>query len=68
VPYRDSTLTRILQDSLGGNTKTVLVATVSPTVDTIDETISTLKFADRARQVMSSIKANEVNALDDALV
>ena len=68
VPYRDSTLTRILQDSLGGNTKTVLIATISPTIDTIEESISTLKFADRARQVMSIVKANEVNALDDALV
>ncbi len=62
IPYRDSHLTRILQDSLGGNTRTVLIATVSPIVDNIDETISTLKFADRAKQVLATIKANEINA------
>lgn len=62
IPYRDSQLTRILQDSLGGNTRTVLIATVSPIVDNIDETISTLKFADRAKQVLATIKANEINA------
>jgi len=49
IPYRDSKLTRLLQDSLGGNTKTSLIATVSPLLDHTDETISTLKFADRAK-------------------
>lgn len=49
IPYRDSHLTRILQDSLGDNTRTVLIAAVSPVSDNIEETISTLKFADRAR-------------------
>ncbi|CDW85964.1 kinesin motor domain containing protein [Stylonychia lemnae] len=68
IPYRDSQLTRILQDSLGGNTRTVLIATVSPIIDNIEETISTLKFADRAKQVMATIRANEINAADDALV
>jgi kinesin family protein 3/17 len=41
---------------------------VSPTIDTIDETISTLKFADRAKRVMMRVKANEINASDDAVV
>ncbi|CDW90867.1 kinesin motor domain containing protein [Stylonychia lemnae] len=68
IPYRDSHLTRILQDSLGGNTRTVLIATVSPIIDNIDESISTLKFADRAKQVMTNVKVNEINAHDDALV
>lgn len=68
VPYRESKLTRLLQDSLGGNTKTCLIATVSPISDCTEDTISTLKFADRAKQVMSTVKANEVNASDDALV
>eukprot|EP00347_Sterkiella_histriomuscorum_P022281 403331039 len=68
IPYRDSQLTRILQDSLGGNTRTVLIATVSPIIDNIEETISTLKFADRAKQVMAVVKVNEINAQDDALV
>jgi len=58
----------LLQDSLGGNTKTTLIAAVSPLLDCSDETISTLKFADRAKQVMVKVSANEVNAADDALV
>jgi hypothetical protein len=49
IPYRDSKITRLLQDSLGGNTKTTLIAAVSPVIDNIEETISTLKFADRAK-------------------
>lgn len=61
-------MTRLLQDSLGGNTKTRLIATISPISDWIEETISTLKFADRAKQVMSTVKINEINASDDALV
>lgn len=68
VPYRDSKLTRILQDSLGGNTRTVLIATISPIVDNIEESISTLKFADRAKKVLATVKANEINAADDVLV
>jgi kinesin family protein 11 len=68
IPYRDSKLTRLLQDSLGGNTKTCLIATISPISDCTEDTISTLKFADRAKQVMSIVKANEMNASDDALV
>jgi hypothetical protein len=68
APFRDSKITRLLQDSLGGNTNTCLLATVSPCIDCIDETISTLKFADRAKQVMTIVKANEYDAQDDALV
>ena len=68
VPFRESKLTRLLQDSLGGSTRTCLVATVSPIVDCAEETISTLKFADRAKQVMVRAKINEINAADDALV
>lgn len=52
IPFRESKLTRLLQDSLGGNTETYLIATVSPLLESIDETISTLKFADRAKCVM----------------
>ena len=58
----------MLQDSIGGNTSTYLIATVSPVIDTIEETISTLKFADRAKSVMQRVKRNEINAKDDALV
>lgn len=59
IPYRDSKLTRLLQDSLGGNTKTKIIATLSPSMDCIDESISTLKFADRAKQVMICARINE---------
>ena len=55
IPYRDSKITRLLQDSLGGNTKTTLIAAVSPLLDCSDETISTLKFADRAKQVLLKV-------------
>lgn len=68
IPYRESKLTRLLQDSLGVNTRTILIATVSPTLGCVDETVSTLKFADRARQVMVTIKKNEISATNDKLV
>ena len=51
VPYRDSKLTRLLQDSLGGRAKTTLIATVSPGRDACDETLSTLQYALRARSI-----------------
>uniref|UniRef100_K3X600 Kinesin motor domain-containing protein n=1 Tax=Globisporangium ultimum (strain ATCC 200006 / CBS 805.95 / DAOM BR144) TaxID=431595 RepID=K3X600_GLOUD len=60
IPYRDSKLTRLLQDSLGGNTRTVVIATISPSETALDETISTLMFADRAKCVMVNVKANEL--------
>jgi hypothetical protein len=68
IPYRESKLTRLLQDSLGVNTRTILIATVSPTLGCVEETLSTLKFADRARQVMVTIKKNEISATSDKLV
>lgn len=51
VPYRDSKLTRLLQDSLGGNAKTVMIATVSSASYNYDETLSTLKYASRAKYI-----------------
>lgn len=60
IPYRDSTLTRVLQDSFGGNTQSCLIATVNATQDSSDETIRTLQFADRARCVMQTIRVNEM--------
>ncbi|OQR81939.1 kinesin, partial [Thraustotheca clavata] len=68
VPYRDSKLTRLLQDSLGGNTKTRIIATLSPSIDCVDESISTLKFADRAKQVMVCVRVNEQRVIDPAYV
>lgn len=68
MPYRDSKLTRLLQDSLGGNTKTRIIATLSPSSDSVDESISTLKFADRAKQVMVVVKVNKERDIDPAYV
>ena len=68
IPYRDSKLTRLLQDSLGVSTRTILIATVSPASIYIEETISTLKFADRARQVMVKVKKNEISATNNQLI
>ena len=68
IPYRDSKLTRLLQDSLGGNTRTRIIATLSPTHQCLDETISTLRFADRAKQVMAYVRVNEHRPVDHALV
>ena len=68
VPYRESKLTRLLQDSLGGNSKTVLIATLSPASDCLEESVSTLRFADRAHSVMTFVKLNEKRPVDHALV
>jgi kinesin family protein 11 len=58
VPYRESKLTRILQDSLGGSTKTAIVATVSPAKVSLDETLSTLEYASRAKNIQNKPEAN----------
>ena len=59
IPYRDSKLTRLLQDSLGGNTKTVMIAAISPANYNYDETLSTLRYADRAKSIKNKPKTNE---------
>lgn len=59
VPYRDSKLTRLLQDSLGGNTKTVMIANIGPADYNYEETISTLRFATRAKDIKNKPKINE---------
>ena len=58
VPYRDSKLTRLLQESLGGNFKTALIITCSPSQRNLDETIKTLKFAQRAKKIKTNAKIN----------
>ena len=58
IPYRDSKLTRILQDSLGGNYKTTLMVACSPHIYNSEETISTLKFASRAKKIKNKVKMN----------
>lgn len=59
IPYRDSKLTRLLQDSLGGNTKTVMIAALSPADYNYDETLSTLRYAARAKCIKNKPKINE---------
>merc|ERR1719282_241138 len=59
IPYRDSKLTRLLQDSLGGNTKTVMCACVGPVDYNYDETLSTLRYAYRAKSIKNKPKINE---------
>jgi len=58
IPYRDSKLTRLLQDSLGGNTKTLMIAAVSPSNSNYEETISTLRYANRAKNIKNKPKIN----------
>ncbi|KAG1756320.1 kinesin domain-containing protein [Suillus paluster] len=59
VPYRDSKLTRLLQDSLGGNAHTLMIACVSPTEWNVGETVNTLKYANRARNIKNRAVVNE---------
>ncbi|VFQ62323.1 unnamed protein product [Cuscuta campestris] len=58
VPYRDSKLTRLLQDSLGGNSKTVMIACISPADINAEETLNTLKYANRARNIRNKPVVN----------
>ena len=59
IPYRDSKLTRLLQDSLGGNTKTMMIAAISPTDCDFEETMSTLIYADLVKKITNKPKINE---------
>ena len=65
VPYRDSKLTRVLQDSLGGNSKTCLIITCSPSTFNADETISTLRFGARAKKIKNTPKINKENSIEE---
>ena len=62
VPYRDSKLTRLLQDSLGGNSRTLMIACVSPSDRDFMETLNTLKYANRARNIKNKVIANQDKA------
>jgi hypothetical protein len=59
IPYRDSKLTRLLQDSLGGNSQTLMMACVSPSDSNFLETLSTLKYANRARNIKNKVTINQ---------
>ena len=59
IPYRDSKLTKFLKDSLGGNTNTVMIAALSPASHNYDDTLSTLRYASRAKQIKNKPVINE---------
>ncbi|KAH8682481.1 P-loop containing nucleoside triphosphate hydrolase protein [Xylariales sp. PMI_506] len=60
IPYRESKLTRLLQDSLGGRTKTCIIATISPARSNLEETISTLDYAFRAKNIRNKPQVNQL--------
>ncbi|KAM3695150.1 hypothetical protein ACJW31_07G109700 [Castanea mollissima] len=64
IPYRDSRLTFLLQDSLGGNSKTMIIANVSPSICCAAETLNTLKFAQRAKLIQNNAVVNEDSSGD----
>lgn len=59
VPYRDSCLTRILQNALGGNSKTLMICAISPATDNYEQTLSTLRYADQAKKIQNKAVINE---------
>mmetsp|Transcript_27992 Transcript_27992/g.39814 ORF Transcript_27992/g.39814 Transcript_27992/m.39814 type:complete len:989 (+) Transcript_27992:106-3072(+) len=65
VPYRDSKLTRVLQDSLGGNSKTVLIVAISPSSYNGNETVSTLRFGMRAKSIENKVQVNQTRSIEE---
>ena len=61
IPFRDSKLTRLLKDSLGGNSRTVMIANVSPAASTFEDTYNTLKYANRAKNIKTHVNRNVLN-------
>merc|ERR1712039_575573 len=59
IPYRDSKLTRLLQNALGGSSKTIMICAISPASSNYEETLSTLRYADRAKRIKNSAAINE---------
>lgn len=59
VPFRDSVLTKLLMNGLGGNSKTIMIAAISPADINYEETMSTLRYADRAKQIKTKAFINE---------
>ncbi|KAH0573457.1 Kinesin-like protein [Spironucleus salmonicida] len=70
IPYRDSKLTRVLQDSLGGKSKCSMIACISPSVDSYDESLNTLVYASRARNIINKVvkKIEKINKPDAELI
>ncbi|CAR26163.1 hypothetical protein ZYGR_0E01460 [Zygosaccharomyces rouxii] len=68
IPYRGSKLTRLLQDSLGGKTKTCIIATISPARISMDETVSTLEYATRAKSIKNTPQVNQSLSKDSCIM
>jgi kinesin family member 5 len=68
VPYRDSKLTRLLQESLGGNSKTSLIINISPSAYNASESVSSLRFGFRAKQIKNKPKINKEYTIAELLV
>ena len=64
IPYRDSKLTRLLKESLGGNTRTIMIACISPAMRAIEETCNTIKYAKRARTIQTKATRNTSEVLN----
>ena len=64
IPWRNSKLTRILKDCLGGNSRIVMISTISPSIYNIDETINTLLYSNRAKNIQTIIKRNVVSTIE----
>jgi uncharacterized small protein (DUF1192 family) len=65
IPYRNSKLTMLLTDSLGGNSKTILILCCNPSLKHIPETLSTLRFGERAKKIKNNAKINEELSIDE---
>ncbi|KAF4702800.1 hypothetical protein FOZ63_028336 [Perkinsus olseni] len=65
IPYRDSRLTRVLQESLGGNSKTCIILTCSPSLANITETVSTLRFGQRAKAIKNVCHVNQRRSVEE---
>jgi kinesin family protein 18/19 len=63
IPFRDSKLTRILKDSLGGNSKTVMIACVSPEAKFYEQTLNTLKYSTKARHIKNKGQASTIKII-----
>lgn len=61
IPYRDSKLTRLLKDSLGGNCRTVMITNISPSSATYEDTHNTLLYANRAKKIKNKLERNVLN-------
>jgi hypothetical protein len=59
VPYRDSVLTQILKNSLGGNSKTIMICAISPSASNYEESLGTLRYADNAKKIVNKAVVNE---------